>query len=248
MKKTGRIWIGTSNATVPGNKTTFPPAFQNKSRLHYYSTIFNTVEVNSCFYKTPQLSTYERWSADTPDDFQFSLKLSKAVTHVKDLESDLSCIANFMQNGGGIGAKKGCILVQLPGKISLEHFTNLEEILQTLRENDPEKYWKLAVEFRNPTWYTGETNELLQQFHATRVLHDHPKGKNMEPDDKALFIYLRFHGPTGNYRGSYSESFLNRKTVQIKEWSDEGKDVYVYFNNTAGDAYNNAVLLNELLK
>ncbi len=247
MKKAGKIRIGTSNTTLPGNKNSFPPAFQNKSRLHYYSTIFNTVEVNSCFYKTPLLSTYERWSTDTSDDFQFSLKLSKTVTHAKDLESDLSCVANFMQHGGGVGAKKGCILVQLPGKISLDHLTKLEEILQTLREEDPNEDWKLAVEFRNDSWYTGETNELLMQFHATKVLHDHPKGKNMEADPKAPFIYQRFHGPTGNYRDSYSDTFLKQKAEQIKEWSKEGKDIYVYFNNTAGDAYNNAVYLKKLL-
>jgi uncharacterized protein YecE (DUF72 family) len=244
----GKIRIGTSNATVPGNKTTFPPAFQNKSRLHYYSSIFNTVEVNSCFYKTPQRSTYEKWSLDVPEDFQFSLKLSKQVTHTKELEDDLSCMENFFQTAAGAGNKKGCLLIQLPGKISLDYFEKVERILQTVEDHDPDHQWKKAVEFRNPSWYTGETNELLNEFDAAMVLHDHPKGKIAEPGYQAPFIYQRFHGPTGNYRDSYSESFLEAKAVQIKEWQEEGKDVYVYFNNTAGSAYDNAIYMQKLLQ
>ena len=84
----GIIRIGTSNGYMPGNKFTFPPEYRLKSRLHFYSTLFNTVEVNTCFYKTPLRSTYEKWAKDVPEDFQFTLKLSKDITHVKELGYD----------------------------------------------------------------------------------------------------------------------------------------------------------------
>jgi uncharacterized protein YecE (DUF72 family) len=148
----GKLRIGTSNVHLPGNKQTFPPEFQLTSRLRYYSSIFNTVEVNSCFYKTPLPSTYVKWALDVPDDFQFTLKLSKAVTHAKDLEGDLSCMDQFIHSAAGTGMKKGCILIQFPGKISLDHFSKVEEILVELDRLDENREWKKAVEFRNAGW------------------------------------------------------------------------------------------------
>lgn len=243
IKNEPAIWIGTSNVHIPGNKSKFPPEYQLKSRLHYYSTLFNTVEVNSCFYKTPQLSTYKKWELDVPNDFQFSLKLSKEVTHAKELQSDLACMENFLGNAKGVESKKGCLLVQFPGKISLDHFEKVEQILGEIERHDPEHDWKIAVEFRNESWYVGETWELLDEFGAVMVMHDFKKAPNWETRNTADFLYLRFHGPEGNYRGSYSDEFLKEKAGEIKAWNEDGKEVYVYFNNTAGNAFENAVFL-----
>ena len=106
MKKNrGKVFIGTSNVVVPGNKTSFPVEFQSQTRLHYYATLFNTVEVNQCFYKTPLITTYEKWNLQVPVNFQFSLKLSKAITHSKNLESDLSDMDRFMKNAAGLSGR-----------------------------------------------------------------------------------------------------------------------------------------------
>ena len=237
---TGKIRIGTSNVHIPGNKSTFPPPYQLKSRLHYYSTLFNTVEVNSCFYKTPQRSTYEKWANDVPDDFQFTLKLSKDITHVPELRNDIACMDNFLQAATGAGNKKGCLLIQFPGKISLAHFNEVEQILEQLRLHDPDHEWRPAVEFRNDSWYIRETTELLNEFDATMVLHDFSKARVSHVDTKTNFVYMRFHGPTGNYRESYSDHALDEKVEVIREFLRSGKDVYAYFNNTAGNAFENA--------
>jgi uncharacterized protein YecE (DUF72 family) len=247
LNQQGHIRIGTSNVVLPGNKSTFPPAYQFRSRLHYYGTIFNTVEINKCFYKTPLLSTYEKWSMEIPEDFQFSLKLSKEITHAKDLRGDIAHMDKFMKAANGIGNKKGCLLIQFPGKITLDYFEKVEQILQELQRNDPDNQWRKAIEFRHPGWYTGETYELLEEYAATIVLHDIPKAKIFELPRKAAFIYIRFHGPKGDYRDSYADDLLNQKAMQIREWSNEGKDVYAYFNNTIGNAYENAIRLKSLL-
>lgn len=247
MKQRGRIRIGSSNTVVPGNKKSFPPAFQLKSRLHYYSSIFNTVEVNSCFYKTPLLSTYEKWSKDVPEDFQFSLKVSKEITHAKNLQSNLACMESFINAAGGTGNKKGCLLIQFPGKISLDYFEKVELILQEIQKQDASDQWRKAVEFRNASWYTGETRELLDEYNATMVLHDFAKARNFELAGKAGFVYIRFHGPKGNYRESYTDLFLKSKASEINDWLEEGKDVYVYFNNTMGSAFDNARTLKAIL-
>lgn len=243
----GKIRIGTSNGYIPGNKSTFPPEFRLKSRLHYYSQIFNSIEVNSCFYETPQRSTYEKWVADVPDDFQFSLKLSKAITHDKELSSDISCMENFLHTASGTSDKKGCLLIQFPGKITIEHFTQVERLFDQLRVIDAAGAWRTAVEFRNESWYIGETTELLDQFGATMVIHDFSKARVTRSECKANFVYMRFHGPSGNYRDSYTSKFLEEKAEQIKVITASGKDVYAYFNNTIGSAFENARLLQSKL-
>jgi uncharacterized protein YecE (DUF72 family) len=237
---TGKIRIGTSNGHMPGNKLTFPPAYQLRSRLHYYSSLFNTIEVNSCFYKTPLRSTYEKWTSDVPEDFQFTLKFSRDITHAKELSGELACMDDFLQAASGTGNKKGCLLIQFPGKINLEHFNQVENILDQLRVHDPEQKWRKAIEFRNESWYVGETSELLNEHNATMVLHDFSKAKISTLTVKANFVYMRFHGPAGNYRDSYSETALDEKAEIIREFMKSGKDVYTYFNNTAGNAFENA--------
>ena len=243
----GKIRIGTSNGYMPGNKLTFPPAYQLRSRLHYYSTFFNTIEVNSCFYKTPLRSTYEKWTNDVPEDFQFTLKLSKDITHAPDLSGDLACMNGFFGAATGTGNKKGCLLIQFPGKINLEHFNQVENILEELRLKDPSDEWRKAVEFRNSSWYIRETTELLNEFNATMVLHDFAKARISTKSDDSNFVYMRFHGPTGNYRDSYSDAALDEKAGIIREFVRTGKDVYAYFNNTAGNAFENARYLQSSL-
>ncbi|MET0391895.1 MAG: DUF72 domain-containing protein, partial [Chitinophagaceae bacterium] len=242
------IYIGTSNVVVPGNKTSFPAAYQSKSRLHYYSTLFNTVEINSSFYKTPLFTTYEKWTQEVPDDFRFSIKLTRDITHAKDLKGDWTHFEKFMRTAAGTGDKKGCLLVQFPGKITLDYFSRVEEILERLTDRAPEEQWPLAVEFRHPGWYVGETVELLDECGAALVLHDMPKSKIWEARTKAPFVYLRFHGEKGDYKESYSPSFLKEKATEIRGWQKKGKDVYVYFNNTIGEAFENARSLKAMLE
>lgn len=237
---TGTARIGTSNGHMPGNKSSFPPEYRLRSRLHYYSSIFNTIEVNSCFYKTPQRSTYEKWVLDVPGDFEFTLKLSRDITHAKDLRYDLSCMETFLRSATGTGNKKGCLLIQFPGKISIEHFNQAEQVLEQLQVHDPLHEWRIAVEFRNESWYIAETAELLNEYKAAMVLHDFSKAKISRAAVNTNFVYMRFHGPTGNYRDSYSDHALDGKAEQAREYLKEGKDVYAYFNNTAGNAFENA--------
>lgn len=243
----GRIWIGTSNIVVPGNKKTFPPEYQERSRLHYYSRLFNSLEINSSFYKTPLGSTFQKWSEDVVEKFIFSVKLSKEVTHHKTLQRDEGIIPGFMEAASRM-TKKGCLLVQFPGKISLEMFTEVENVLDEMSRYNADDGWRIAVEFRNTSWYAGETVELLREHNATMVLHDIPKSRLTEPIADTDFMYIRYHGPTGNYRDSYTDDFLQKEAKKMRKWAKEGKDVFAYFNNTLGSAYENAQYLKGLVK
>jgi len=243
----GKIRIGISNGFIPGNKSTFPPEFRLSSRLHYYSQLFNTVEINSCFYKTPLHSTYEKWVAEVPGDFQFTLKLSKEITHDAALAADISCMEKFLRAASGTGSKKGCLLIQFPGKITIEHFTQVERLFEQLQNIDPFGEWRRAIEFRHESWYIAETTELFNEFNATMVIHDFSKAKQTTDKCNANFVYMRLHGPVGNYRDSYSIKFLEEKKSQIRSITSSGKDAYVYFNNTIGNAFENARLLQSML-
>ena len=242
----GILRIGTSNIVVPGNKQSLPAEFQDKSRLNFYSSMFNTLEVNSSFYKVPMLKTFEKWSLDVPESFKFTVKLWKEITHVKNLGADLKNIDIFLKAASGIGDKKGCMLVQFPGKITFEYYSQLEEILMGLVRNEDLNNWQIAIEFRNPTWYVSETYELLDEHGVSLVLHDIPKSRNAQLNTAAPFVYIRYHGPTGDYRGSYSNDFLLQESNKISRWLKSGKDVYVYFNNTIGSALENAITLKQM--
>jgi uncharacterized protein YecE (DUF72 family) len=242
---TGKIRIGTSNGHMPGNKSTFPPEYRNSTRLHYYSSIFNSIEVNGTFYKTPLRSTFEKWAAEVPDDFRFTIKFTKEISHSKALRYDPATIVHFMDAASGLGIKKGSLLIQFPGKIDLEYFIHVEEILEQLRTNNTLQDWRTAIEFRNESWYISETTEMLKEYDVAMVMHDYRKAKVLSDTGTANFTYVRFHGPAGNYRDSYDENTLDEKAEMISAMLHAGKDVYAYFNNTMGGAFGNAMYLKE---
>ena len=119
--------------------------------------------------------------------------------------------------------------------------------MDTVRQLDPFRTWKIAVELRDKSWYQPNVYNLLNGFGATMVIHDFARAAMVMNENHADFVYLRFHGPEGNYRGSYSNDFLHEYAQHIKEWRDGGKTVYVYFNNTAGDAFQNLFTLKQFL-
>ena len=89
MKKTGVFRAGTSGLVLAEpNKKSYPVEFQTKSRLVYYASRFNTIEINSSFYKIPLGITYKKWSEDVPDDFQFTVKLWRGVIHEKEFSQN----------------------------------------------------------------------------------------------------------------------------------------------------------------
>ncbi len=80
------FYSGTSGLVVPVPQALYPPEFKGKSRLNYYASLFNSIEINSTFYKMPKISTVSNWAESVPDEFRFTFKLSKAITHAKGLE------------------------------------------------------------------------------------------------------------------------------------------------------------------
>lgn len=243
----GIVRIGTSGIVVPGNKATFPAEYQTGSRLHYYSSLFNTLEINSSFYKIPLPSTFAKWTTEVGNNFNFTVKLWRGITHAKNLEYSLTDIDKFMQAANCLGNKAGCLLIQFPASITVKFINHVEAILKHVSKFNNEQQWQLAIEFRHASWYQEQTYKMLDQYNATQVIHDMPGSKTPTDYEPKHLAYFRFHGPTGKYTGSYSDEFIQQYAEQIKQWRAQGKDIYVYFNNTIGNALQNAQLLQQLV-
>jgi uncharacterized protein YecE (DUF72 family) len=244
---TKNFFSGLSGIQLPLRKYEFPPEYQAGSRLTYYASLFNSIEVNSSFYKIPQEKTVSRWAREVPDDFRFTFKLFKGITHCKDLEFDEQLVADFIQSISMASAKKGCILIQFPPSLTSSFIEHLALLLDLVNRHNHAS-WKVAVEFRNKSWYLPRVYELLDSFGATMVIQDIPKSATPLRQVMSDIVYVRFHGPAGNYKGSYSDAFLSEYASYVSEWLSEGKMVFVYFNNTnGGDAYRNLVTFNKMM-
>lgn len=243
----GIIRIGTSGIVLPGTKATFPEEFRSGSRLHYYGSLFNTLEINSSFYKIPLPATFAKWATEVPDNFKFTVKLWRGITHARKLEYAPADINFFMQAANHLGDKRGCLLLQFPASITSEYVEKVEAILQRLDQLNEDEQWQLAIELRHISWYKNNFYSLFDKYKTSLVLHDMPASKTPIDYQSTKFFYFRFHGPTGNYKGSYSTEFIQEYINRINICSQAGKDVYVYFNNTMEGALDNARLLQKLI-
>jgi uncharacterized protein YecE (DUF72 family) len=234
------FYTGTSGLLLPVPKKEFyPEAYKSKSRLCYYGSLFNSIEINSSFYKVPMASTVARWAADTPAVFKFTFKLWRDITHSKGLAFQADHIHLFFERIALVNNKKGSLLVQFPGSIKPLHVRELEQLLLQVRQADQEKSWNVAVEFRDQSWFQTDTYDMLEALDMGLVLHDKLSEGTSLDDTASDFIYVRFHGPGGNYRGSYDDQFLYEYASYVRDWLADGKTVYIYFNNTMGSAIQN---------
>lgn len=242
------VCVGLSGVHLPYPKYKFPAELQSAPRLSLYATYFNSIEVNESFYKIPRRKTIERWSASVPDNFRFTFKLHQDFTHGKFLAYDAKLLSQFVEIISAVGEKNACILAQFPPSLKSDRIAQLENLITDLKSSMKVIDWRIAVEFRDAGWYNDDTFDLLRSQNVSLVVQDIPKSATPFITTSHDFVYVRFHGPTGTYRGSYSESFLQEYAQYVKAWTEEKKKVFVYFNNTAGSAFENAVTFGQLLK
>jgi uncharacterized protein YecE (DUF72 family) len=238
-----QIWLGTSGIVLPGNKSTFLPEFRDQTRLHYYAHLFNSLEINSSFYKIPKPATFSKWANEVTEGFTCTVKLWRGITHVKNLLFSTDDIARFMTSAGALRNKRGCLLIQFPASTRAHCYTQFEQLLIELEKYNTDRGWILAVEFRHNSWYQPHIYGLLDRYKATLVLHDMPHS-SPSPELSIMlespYRYFRFHGPSGQYTGCYSHQFIDKYVQSVKALKAQGKEIFVYFNNTIGSALQNA--------
>src|SRR3954471_243912 len=135
------------------------------THLQRYASLFNAVEINSSFYRPHRLATYERWAASVSDEFRFSVKLPKVITHEARLVDIGHPLDRFLGEVGGLRDKLGPILIQLPPSLAFDHAIAVS-FLERLRDRFT---GDVVLEPRHETWFTNETEEMLIEYGITRV-------------------------------------------------------------------------------
>jgi len=230
----GRLWAGTSGWTYPHWRGLFyPESLPSRDYLGYYSSRFETTEINYSFYHLPKAETFRKWSAATPAGFRFAVKVNRAITHNQRLRQADEIWRKFIQSALELGPKLGPLLLQFPPSFRSDAGL-LGEFLNRSREAAPGKEIMLAFEFRHASWFSEPVAEMLRSAGAAMVIADSSRYPMAPPAPTASFVYLRFHGPEALFASSYSDQQLRVWAERIRGWLDGGLDVYAYFNNDAG--------------
>ena len=239
---TGEIRIGCSGWQYRHWRGRFYPRHLSTDRwLEYYTASFDTVELNASFYRLPEANTFAAWAYRVPRGFTFAVKASRYLTHMKRLRDPVEPLARLWARAHRLGRHLGPMLYQLPPHWRLD-LPRLADFLNAVPPNRPQ-----AIEFRDVSWYVPSVAELLERAQIALCLHD-MVGSAPPPAPVGPLVYVRFHGPTGRYLGSYSPQRLTAWADRLVAWAAEGRAVYAYFNNDVdGYALKDAARLQELV-
>ncbi len=212
----------------------YPETISKRDLLHYFVQKFKTVEINSTFYHLPRQSTIAHWLEVSPDDFLFTLKANRSITHIKKLKDAGKEVRTFIHLIKPMKEKLGVILFQLPPSLKLD-IGLLDNFLSGLP-----KGYRYALEFRHASWMDQVVFDLLALHSVGFCINDF--GKKQTPRIvTAPFVYLRMHGPGGRYNGKYDKEQIAALCAAIKRFVADGKEVFCYFNNDMeGYAWENA--------
>ncbi|MFO7754735.1 MAG: DUF72 domain-containing protein [Bacteroidales bacterium] len=201
----------------------YPEAIDKEAWLHYYSQHFNSVEINNTFYKTPGKETLKAWIQQTPDEFRFSVKGSRYITHMKKLKDSKTHIDKFYRSIDPLSKNLGAVLWQLPANLHRD-----DEKMETFCK-DLDSSFLNVIEFRHSSWFDKEIYNLLSSYGITVCSLSAPDNLPEFLEERTGNIYLRFHGKKEWYNYQYDNK-------ELEKWKDKiEKSVadlaYIYFNN-----------------
>lgn len=237
-----KTYIGTSGWMYKHWRAVFyPPDLPPARWFAYYTRHFETVEINTTFYRLPDASTFAAWRDQAPPGFTYSVKASRYITHLKKLQNADDAVERLLERARVLGPSLGPILFQLPPNWNLD----LERLAAFLELLPPNLHH--VFEFRHPSWFAEEALTLLDRHGAGFCVMDLP---GLETPIRATgrLGYIRLHGPARAYEGSYSDTELRAWATRIREIAGNSRPTYVYFNNDShGYAALNALRLRQLL-
>jgi uncharacterized protein YecE (DUF72 family) len=241
----GEVLLGTSGWDYPEWVGPVYPTRGKFDRLRYYSDLFPIVEVNSTFYRLPPVSVAESWARRTPSRFRFMAKFPQSITHERRLVGATEELARFrqvlrpLQESGKLLAA----LLQLPPSLPFEPAT-IRGFYETIPPDLP-----VAVEFREPSWLSPESFDLLREFKFAYVVVDEPL-LPIRLERTGPLVYVRWHGHGRSiwYDYTYSADELTAWVPRVRELAQGDGPVLGFFNNHfRGDAPANARTISEML-
>ena len=181
--------------------------------------------MNASFYRLPQEKTLRAWADKTPDGFLFSVKAWRAITHFRRLQGCREHLRSMLLRFDLLGDKCGPILFQLPPRFAAD-LPRLDAFLGQLPAGR-----RYAFEFRDPAWHTAAVYDALARHNAAFCPFElaEQTGPRIVTAD---FAYVRLHGHRARYRGAYGDAALAGWAEWLGLRLAEGRDVYVYFDNT----------------
>ncbi|OBV38633.1 DUF72 domain-containing protein [Janthinobacterium psychrotolerans] len=213
------------------------------SHLARYGRVFNCAEINTSFYRPHQPTTYARWADSVPDDFRFSVKLPRTITHELRLKHYAAELKRFASEAGELKDKLGCVLVQLPPSLRFESAL-ADDFFRQLRDHFN---GMLAFEARHASWFGDAATALLRASHITRVRADPPAGQPGPHVPTTEVAYIRLHGSPKIYYSDYAADFLSSLATELRTQAANGS--WCIFDNTAsGAALLNALDLQQRLQ
>lgn len=235
------VWVGTSGFVYAHWKgILYPPDLPARRWLGRYASAFDTVELNATFYRLPAPEAVDRWRAETPPRFVFTVKGSRYVTHMKRLLDPGPGLARYFEPVSRLGTKLHVVLWQLPPRWRAD-VTRLDRFAAALPRGV-----RHAFEFRDASWYRDEVCDVLDAHGAAFCEHD--LVARAPPRLTGGFRYVRFHGRAARYDGRYGERALAPWARDLRASAARGVDAYVYFNNDLhGHAVHDAATLETLL-
>ena len=235
----GTIRIGTAAWALPhGVRDRFPAGSSNLAR---YAGRLNAAEINTSFHRPHRRSTYARWADTVGEDFRFAVKLPKAISHEARLHGCGDMLAAFCEQVGGLGAKLGPVLLQLPPKLAFDAEL-AESFLRDFRNASDAQ---LVCEPRHASWFAAEAEALLAAHRVARVAAD-PAGvpEAAQPGGWSGLTYFRLHGSPRTYWSSYDAPAL-AQWAEAARTSDAAQRWVIFDNTASGAATGNALWLME---
>ena len=204
----------------------YPEGLPQRKWFDYYASHFNSIELNTTFYRFPQVAFLKNWYEKSPDGFSFSVKVPRAITHFKQFIGTERMLADFYNSSReGLGEKLGCVLFQLPGRLVYTR-ERLERILNSLDYS-----YTNILEFRHVSWWDEEVYFSLKERNVSFCSMSHPDLPD-EVVSNTPVIYYRFHGVPKLYKSQYKKAKVEEIVAQVK--NAELQNVFIYFNNTMG--------------
>jgi uncharacterized protein YecE (DUF72 family) len=230
------IRIGCAGWSIPKREAAAFPI--EGSHLERYAARLNCVEINSSFYRPHQQTTYARWAQSVPDDFRFSVKMPREITHQARLIGVGGPLSRFLDEASALGKKLGCVLIQLPPSLQFERAI-ANRFLTMLRK----RFDGTAVlEPRHATWFDPKADALLIQHGIGRVAADPAIVDTAAiPGGDVRCVYFRLHGSPKIYYSTYDSATLKNLAVNLRAAHASGAACWCIFDNTAlGAAMPNA--------
>jgi uncharacterized protein YecE (DUF72 family) len=208
----------------------YPKNLASSEFLAYYSRQFDTVEVDSTFYRIPRKQTVLEWKDQTSENFLFSLKFPRIITHVKMLKNCQEETKVFLERVEFLGEKLGPLLLQFPSSFGNEQVSTLREFLK----NVPKKH-RYVVEVRNKKLLNDSLFSILKEYNVVLAWVQSPY-MPIITEMTSNSVYVRWEGDRKKINGTLGKIELDR-TGDIKLWADKLKqfwdrkiEVFGYFS------------------